>query len=101
MTGGVRREILSRLRGPSDDEDAAGERIVGAGLRLTVGEAKNALYDNRTPKDVVVSTYTRPLKPEFVQIDSDMSNICITVRPPTPVGAAVEASNEEMALADD
>jgi len=66
----------------------ADERIQGAGLRLTIEEAENALYDNRTPKDAVMNKYIRPLKPDFVQIDSDMSTVWVTVRPPTPVPSA-------------
>ncbi|WP_435119067.1 ribbon-helix-helix domain-containing protein [Halolamina sp. C58] len=82
--------------------DTAEEQIPGAGLRLTIEEAKNALYDNRTPKDAVMTKYIRPLKPEFVQIDSSMSNVWITVRPPTPVEQAPDTSpSTEVALADD
>jgi len=82
--------------------DAADERIAGAGLRLTVEEAKNALYDNRTPKDAVMTKYIRPLKPEYVQIDSSMSNVWITVRSPTPTEQIPDASpSTEVAPADD
>ena len=77
----------------------ADERIQGAGLRLTIEEAKNALYDNRTPKDAVMSKYIRPLKPEFVQVDADMSNVWVTVRPPTPIDT--EAGGDSGVPADD
>jgi len=82
--------------------NAADERIPGAGLRLTIEEVKNALYDNRTPKDAVMTKYIRPLRPEFVDIDSDMSNVWVTVRPPTPVGQRPDAAaSTEVVPADD
>ncbi|MFD1566022.1 ribbon-helix-helix domain-containing protein [Halolamina litorea] len=102
-----RRDTSDDLFMPEDEElrnayrtllDVADERIRGAGLRLTVEEAKNALYDNRTPKDAVMSKYIRPLKPDFVQIDSDMSNVWVTVRPPTPIHSTTGATG---APADD
>ena len=80
--------------------DVADERIQGAGLRLTIEEAENALYDNRTPKDAVMNKYIRPLKPDFVQIDSDMSNVWVTVRPPTPINPDAGRSRS-LAPADD
>ncbi|MFB6122148.1 MAG: hypothetical protein ABEJ78_01640 [Haloferacaceae archaeon] len=62
--------------------DVADERIDGAGLRVTRQEAVNNLYDNRTPKDAVMSSLIHPLKKRgFVDVDPGLGRVWITVRP--------------------